>query len=90
MLASKKLPKVFYQASLEPGHATDASTRPVESSSPPAKSKHLAHPYYNIGRAGVRTETPPPGTVFASLRQPMDQEIVVSPAGLSQYTHSLK
>ena len=35
----KVIPKVFYQASLEPGHAADASYRPVESNSPP-EQKH--------------------------------------------------
>ena len=29
---------MFYQASLEPGHATDTSSRPVESNSPPNAS----------------------------------------------------
>jgi len=29
--------QVFYQASWKPGHATDTSTRPVESNSPPNK-----------------------------------------------------
>jgi len=37
--------QVFYQASWKPGHATDTSTRPVESNSPPNKRDAIS----NIG-----------------------------------------
>ena len=37
---------MFYQASLEPGHATDTSSRPVESSSPPNRPRRCCCSYY--------------------------------------------